>query len=51
MIKALIIPHNAIRYNLFGEKLADTRSIPASARLPPLWWWDEEPNGVPGLGR
>ena len=19
--------------------------------LPPLWWWDEEPDGVPGLGR
>lgn len=24
---------------------------PRERPLPPLWWWDEEPDGVPGLGR
>ena len=24
---------------------------PRERPLPALWWWDEEPDGVPGLGR
>ena len=32
-----------------GDTLDET--YPRERPLPPLWWWDEEPNGVPGLGR
>ena len=32
-----------------GDTLDET--YPRARPLPPLWWWDEEPDGVPGLGR
>ena len=32
-----------------GDTLDET--YPRERPLPPLWWWDEEPDGVPGLGR
>ena len=32
-----------------GDTLDET--YPRQRPLPPLWWWDEEPAGVPGLGR
>ena len=32
-----------------GDTLDET--YPRQRPLAPLWWWDEEPDGVPGLGR
>ena len=32
-----------------GDTLAER--YPAQRELPALWWWDDEPEGVPGVGR
>ena len=46
---------NTVEQVMLNGRLYDGDTLdevyPRERPLPPLWWWDEEPEGVPGLGR
>ncbi len=46
---------NTVERVMLNGRLYDGSTLdeiyPRERPLPPLWWWDEEPDGVPGLGR
>ena len=46
---------NAIDRVMLNGRLYDADTLdelyPRERPLAPLWWWDDEPNGVPGVGR
>jgi imidazolonepropionase-like amidohydrolase len=46
---------NTVEQVMLNGRLYDGDTLdevyPRQRALPPLWWWDEEPAGVPGLGR
>ena len=45
---------NPVRYVMDNGRLYDgdtlTELYPSARELPAPWWWDDEPEGVPGVG-